>query len=109
MLETLKRQIYTRLNCCCLVAKSCLTFFDPMNCSPPGSSAHGTFQARILEWVAFPSPGELLDPGMELRYPALAGGFFTAEPPGNPTSLNSQDPGTCKCNLIWKEDLCRGD
>ena len=33
-------------------AQSCLTLCDPMNCSPPGSSIHGIFQARILEWVA---------------------------------------------------------
>ena len=34
------------------VAQSCLTLRDPMDCSPPGSSAHGIFQARVLEWVA---------------------------------------------------------
>ena len=34
------------------VAQSCLTLFDPMDCSPPGSSVHGILQARILEWVA---------------------------------------------------------
>ena len=38
------------------VAQSCLTFSDPMDCSPPGSSIHGTFQARVLEWVPSPSP-----------------------------------------------------
>ena len=32
--------------------QSCPTLCDPMNCSPPGSSIHGIFQARILEWVA---------------------------------------------------------
>ena len=32
--------------------QSCLTLCDPMDCSPPGSSVHGIFQARILEWVA---------------------------------------------------------
>ena len=32
------------------VAQSCLTICDPMDCSPPGSSIHGIFQARILEW-----------------------------------------------------------
>ena len=35
----------------CSVVQSCLTLSDPMNCSPPGSSVHGIFQARILEWV----------------------------------------------------------
>ena len=34
------------------VAQSCLTLRDPMDCSPPGSSAHGIFQARVLEWGA---------------------------------------------------------
>ena len=34
------------------VAQSCPTFSDPMDCSPPGSSVHGIFQARVLEWVA---------------------------------------------------------
>ena len=41
------------------VAQSCPTLSDPMDCSPPGSSAHGIFQARVLEWDAiaffFPS------------------------------------------------------
>ena len=34
------------------VTQSCLTLHDPMDCSLPGSSVHGSFQARILEWVA---------------------------------------------------------
>ena len=40
---------------CVLVAQSCPTLWDPMDCSPPGSSVHGIFQARILESVAIPS------------------------------------------------------
>ena len=36
----------------CVCAQSCLTLCSPINCSPPGSSVHGTFQARILQWVA---------------------------------------------------------
>ena len=35
-----------------MCAHPCLTLYDPINCSPPGSSVHGIFQARILEWVA---------------------------------------------------------
>jgi len=45
----------------CLHAKllqSCPTLCDPMDCSPPGSSVRGIFQARILEWVAMPSSRE---------------------------------------------------
>ena len=34
------------------VTQSCLTLQDPMDCSLPGSSVHGIFQARVLEWVA---------------------------------------------------------
>ena len=34
------------------VAQSCPTLIDPMDCSLPGSSVHGIFQARVLEWVA---------------------------------------------------------
>ena len=37
-----------------LVAHSCSTLCDPMNCSPSGSSVHGILQARILQWVAIP-------------------------------------------------------
>ena len=35
-----------------LVTQLCPTLCDPIDCSPPGSSVHGIFQARILEWVA---------------------------------------------------------
>ena len=62
-----------------LVTQSCLTLCDPLDCSPPGSSIHGIFHARILEWVAIPPPGDLPDPGsepMSLESSALAGGFF---------------------------------
>ena len=38
------------------VAQLCPTLSDPMDCSPPGSSIHGIFQARVLEWVAIGFP-----------------------------------------------------
>ena len=58
-----------------------------MDCSPPGFSVHGIFQARILEWFAFPPP-DLLHPVMDPMSPALAGTFFTTEPPGkSPVTL----------------------
>ena len=41
----------------CSVAQSCPTLCDPTDCSPPGSSVHGIFQAKMLKWVAFPPPG----------------------------------------------------
>ena len=58
----------------------CLTVLNPMNCSPLGSSVHGIFQARILEWVAIPFSRRSTIPRgqtMSLKSPALAGGFFT--------------------------------
>ena len=66
--------------CVCSVAQSCLTLCDPMGFNPPGSSVHGSLQARILGCVAIPTPGVLPNPGIEtesLVSPALAGSFFT--------------------------------
>ena len=60
------------------MAESC----DPVDLSPPGSSIHGISQTRILEWLPFPPPGDLPHPGTEHESAALAGGFFTSEPPG---------------------------
>ena len=61
-------------------------FCDPLDCSPPGSSVHGIFQERVLEQVAFPSPVDIPNPGVELGSPALAGGFFTTKTSGKPMS-----------------------
>ena len=45
-----------------LIARSCLTLCDPMDCSPPGSSVYGILQAKILEWVGIPfSPTQVLN------------------------------------------------
>ena len=78
----------------CARALSLVWLWDRMNSSLPGSSVHRTFQARILEWAAFPFPEDLPDPGIQLRwiqlrsleFPALAGGFFTSRrlSPGSP-------------------------
>ena len=56
-----------------------------MDCNLPGSSVHGIFPARILEWLPCPPPGGLPDLGLEPGS-ALAGGFFTAEPLGKPVA-----------------------
>ena len=78
---------HPKQNCCCyLVAKCCLTLLQP----------HGLYPARFLCTLDFPgknarmgypypSPGDLPNPGIEPAPPALAGGFFTTEPPGKPT------------------------
>ena len=51
--------------CVSLCVQSRLTLCDPMAYSPPGSSVHGIFKARILEQVAIAFPGDLSNPGME--------------------------------------------
>ena len=45
------------------VTQSCLTLSNPIDCSPPGSSVHGIFQARVLEWgaIAFSQKMALLN------------------------------------------------
>ena len=63
--------------CIHTVAQLCLTLCDPIDCSLPGSSLHGIFQARILEWVAISYSRGSCYPGTEpasLVSPALAGG-----------------------------------
>ena len=63
-----------------LVAQSFLTLCDPMDCSPPGSSAHGILQATTLEWVAISfSRGS-----SRLRYLALQMDSLSSETPGKP-------------------------
>ena len=52
-----------------LVAQSCWTLCDPMDCNPPDSSVRGILQAKMLEWVAVPSLGDLPGPGIEPRSP----------------------------------------
>ena len=66
------------------VAQSCPTLSDPIDCSLPGSSIHGISQARILEWVAIFFSRGSSRPRIEPTSSTLAGGFFTAEPPGRP-------------------------
>ena len=61
---------------CSVMSDSC----DPMDCSLPGSSDHGISQARILEWVAIPFPGDLLNLGIEPSSPALQADYLLSEP-----------------------------
>ena len=65
----------------CLVAQSYLTLCDPVIYSRPGSSVHEILQARILEWVAMPPPGDPPNPGIKPRSPALQAGSLPSEPP----------------------------
>ena len=55
-----------------------------MDCSPPGSSVRGFPRQEYWSRLPFPPPGDLPNPGIERTSPALAGRFFTTEPPGKP-------------------------
>ena len=65
--------------------QSCLTLCDHMDCRPPGSSVHGIFQARILEWVAMLSSPASSRPRDRTCISCIAGRFFTTEPLKKPT------------------------
>ena len=60
-----------------LVPQSCLTLCNPMDCRLPGSSVHGIFQARILEWVAIPFSKGSSQPRDWTRVYCTSGRFFT--------------------------------
>ena len=67
-----------------LVTQSCLTLCDPMYYSPPGSSVHGIFQARILDWIATSFSGDLPDPEIEPGSPVLQADSLPPKIPGKP-------------------------
>ena len=62
------------------VAQLCPTLCDPTDCNLSGSSVHGIFQARVLEWVAISSPGNLPNPGIEPGSPTLQADALPSEP-----------------------------
>ena len=64
-----------------------VTLCDPMDCRWPGSSVHEILQARILKWVAIPSPGDLPDLGINPRSPALQADSLPSEPLRKPINI----------------------
>ena len=61
------------------VTESCPTLWDPMD-----YPVHGILQTRVLEWVPFPSPGDLPNPGIKSRSPTLQADSLPGKPQGNP-------------------------
>ena len=74
-------------------------------CATPWTVAHqaplsmGIFQARILEWVAIPSSGDLPNPGIKPKSPALQADSLPSEVPGKPINANNevQNAGSSCC------------
>ena len=72
-----------------LVAQSCLTLRDPIDCSLPGSSVHGISRQKYWSGEPFPSPGDLLHPGIKPRSPALQADSLPSEPWGKAKGQHS--------------------
>ena len=73
---------YPEMKAKVLVAQSCLTLRDPMDCIPPGSSVHGILQTKILEWVATPFSRGSPRPRDQTQVSRIVGRFFTFWPSG---------------------------
>ena len=63
------------------------SFATPCTVAHQGPLSMGFPRQESWRGLPFLSPGHLPDPGIELTFPALAGGFFIAEPPGKPRAL----------------------
>ena len=73
-------EMTTYICVCVCVCVSCSVVFDslrPFDCSPPGSSVHGIFQAEILEWITIPSSRESSQPRHRTQVSRVAGRLFT--------------------------------
>ena len=72
------------------VTQSCLILCDPMDCSPPGYSAHGILQVRILEQVAIPFSRGSSQPRDRTQVSCIAGGvFYCLSRQGSPDSIET--------------------
>ena len=71
----------------CMLGRQRLTLCGPMGRSPPGSSVHGIFLARILEWIAMSSRMGSSRPRDWTCVSCIAGGFFITELPGKPRKI----------------------
>ena len=69
---------------CCSVAKLCPTLNTPRTVAHQVPLSIEFLRQDYWSSLPFPSPGDLSDPGIKPRSPALAGRFFTGEPPGKP-------------------------
>ena len=94
------RRILGRYFCsvCVLGTQSWLPLCNPMDCSQPGFSVYGIFQARILEWVAIPFSMGSSQSRDGTWVSCIAARFFTAEPRGKPLVKNI-------CTACQKKEL----
>ena len=74
--------------CVCMkLSQSCPTLCDPMGCSPSGSSVHEILRQQYWSGLSFPSPGDLPNPRVKPRSPALNADSLPSEPPEKPYNI----------------------
>ena len=84
----------------CLVTQSSPTVFDPMDCSPPGSSVHGDSPGKKTgSGLLCPPPGDLPNPGIEPRSPALQADSLQSEPLRKPKNTGAGSLSPLQGNL----------
>ena len=88
-----------------LVTQLCLTFWDSMDCSPPGSSVHGNLQVRILEWVAIPFSGRSSWPRDWTWVSCIAGEFFNIWAPFRALPSEAQGKPFWTKTMWWSQQM----
>ena len=80
-----------RCVCVCSVVQLCPTLCDPIDCSPPGSTVHGIFQARILEWVSISYSKGSFQPKHRTHVSCIASGLLPRGKPLETTKVAFQE------------------
>ena len=98
--------------CACLVAQSCPTLCDPMNCSPPGSPVQAFSRQEYQNGLPCSPSGDLLNPGTEPRFPTIQVDSLPSDPLGKPKntgvgSLSLLQGFFLTQELNWGLLLCR--
>ena len=88
-----------------LVAQSCLTLCNPVDCGQPGPSVHGILQARILKWVDIPFqrnfPTRIKPGSPALQADSLPSAWWwLPEPPGNPIAIDNSVINILSCLFV---------
>ena len=94
------------------VTQSCPTLCDPMDWSQQAPPSMGFSRQECWSGLPFPSPGDLLNPGIEPGSPALQAAALPSEPPGKPSTLQNITPNLESLKRsttgIWDQTVCVG-
>ena len=92
-------------------------YCDPMDCSPPGSSAHGDSLDKTWSGLPCPTPGDLPNPGIEPRSPSLQSDSLPSETPQKPKTIFQFSSVAQSCPTLppqkyrtiftWKQIICQ--